>query len=74
MNSKLSKKTINKIESLCEEGCAEVNQLLNKASKGENLPELSDFSRSEISHIIEELGQIMSVYETDDKNKADTIK
>ena len=64
--SELSQKAINKIESLCEEGCTQINELLNKAGNGRELGELSDFNKDEISQIIDELSEIMSVY--DDKD------
>lgn len=65
MNPDLSKKAIEKIESLCELGCTQVNQLLKKAEKGNDIEELSSFTKSETSMIIEELGKIMSVYDED---------
>ncbi len=65
MNPDLSKKAIEKIESLCELGCTQVNQLLKKAEKGNDIEELSSFTKSEMSMIIEELGKIMSVYDED---------
>jgi len=65
MNPDLSKKAIEKIESLCELGCTQVNQLLKKAEKGNDIEELSGFTKSEMSMIIEELGKIMSVYDED---------
>ena len=62
----LSKKAISKIEALCDQGCSQVNELLDKAENGSKLEELSDFSSNEISQIIDELSEIMSVY--DDKD------
>ena len=67
MNPNLSKKARDKIEALCGQGCTQVNQLLEKASNGNEIEELSDFSSSEAEMIIGELGEIMSVYD-DDKN------
>ncbi len=64
--SELSQKAINKIESLCEEGCTQINELLNKAGNGRELGELSDFNKDEISQIVDELSKIMSVYSSDD--------
>ncbi|MBT8118381.1 MAG: hypothetical protein KJN89_01580 [Gammaproteobacteria bacterium] len=63
MNPDLSKKAVNKIESLCQLGCTQVNELLEKAEKGHDIEELSGFSKTEISMIIDELIEIMSVYE-----------
>jgi hypothetical protein len=65
MNPDLSQKAIEKIESLCEMGCTQVNELLEKADKGSDIEELSDFNKTEISMIIDELVKIMSVYEED---------
>jgi len=65
MNPDLSKKAIEKIELLCELGCTQVNQLLKQAEKGNDIEELSGFTKSEMSMIIEELGKIMSVYDED---------
>ena len=63
--SELSTKALNKIESLCEEGCSQINALLDKADEGSELEELSDFDKGEISQIIDELSEIMSVYSND---------
>lgn len=60
-----SNKVAKKIESVCEQGCSEVNQLLKKAEDDNNIEELSDFSSKEINQIIDELSDIMSVYEVD---------
>jgi uroporphyrinogen-III decarboxylase len=69
MNPDLSKKTTDKItakiEALCEQGCSQVNQLLEKSANGNDIEELSEFSTSEINQIIDELSQIMSVYKSD---------
>ncbi len=64
----LSKKTINKIEELCEKGCTQINALLKKTKKDNKLAELSDFTDSEINQIIDELEQIMSVYDDDNSS------
>lgn len=66
MNPNLSKKALNKIETLCGEGCCDVNQLLVRARNGNPLEELSEFSPSETKQILDELDQIMSVYEKRD--------
>jgi hypothetical protein len=63
MNPALSNKARHKIEILCEQGCGEVNQLLEKARTGDELDELSEFSSSEILLIIAELEEIMAVYD-----------
>lgn len=63
MNPALSKKARHKIEILCEQGCSEVNQLLEKARAGDELEELSEFTSSEILLIIAELDEIMAVYD-----------
>ena len=65
MNPDLSEKAIKKIESLCQQGCTQVNQLLEKAEKGDDIEELSGFSKAETSLIIDELVEIMSVYDED---------
>jgi hypothetical protein len=70
MNPDLSKKAClkikTKIESLCGQGCTRVNQIINDAKNGNKIGELSGFNRSEINQIIDELSQIMSVYDDDD--------
>ena len=71
MNPDLSKKAINKIEAICGLGCNQVNQLLEKAGNGSDVEELSGFSASEIKQIVEELGKIMSVYDTENTDKDD---
>jgi len=51
------------IESLCEQGCNQVSELLDKAESGSAISELSEFSHNEVSVIIDELSEIMSVYD-----------
>ncbi len=51
------------IESLCEQGCNQVSELLDKAENGSDISELSEFSRNEVNVIIDELSEIMSVYD-----------
>lgn len=63
----ISEKVTNKIEALCEEGCSQVNKLLAKAENGKKIDELSNFKSEEIEQIIDELGQIMSTYNDEDK-------
>ncbi len=71
MAPKLSKKAFSKIETLCEQGCTQINQLLENAKNGKNIAELAEFNASEIEQIIDELDQIMSVYSTGN-NDSDT--
>ena len=59
----LAKKITHKIEALCEQGCTQVNQLLDRAENGKEIEELSEFSQSEVKQIIKELVEIMSVYD-----------
>ena len=73
MTTNLSKKVSSKIEALCAQGCTQVNQLLENAKNGKNIVELAEFNDSESKQIIDELTQIMSVYNTDDNDSdADT--
>ena len=65
MNPDLSPKAIEAIESLCQLGCTQVNQLIDDAKNGKDIKELAEFSHSEQDMIIDELDEIMSVY--DDK-------
>ena len=51
------------IESLCEQGCNQVSELLDKAENGSDISELSAFSRNEVNVIIDELSEIMAVYD-----------
>ena len=62
MSPEPSRKVASKIEALCEQGCTQIKQSLEKAENGKNIKELSEFSSSEINQIINELGEIMSVY------------
>jgi len=62
MHPNLSKRAITTIESLCELGCTQVNQLIDDAKKGNKIDALSDFEASEVELIIDELTQIMTVY------------
>ena len=68
MNPALSKKAINTIEALCEQGCTHVNRLLEQAENGNSIEELSEFSSKEVEQIIEELAQLMSVYDENSDN------
>ena len=61
----LSEAAINAIETLCEQGCTQVNTLLEKAENNDDLEELSGFDNKERERIIDELSQIMSIYERD---------
>lgn len=63
MNPDLSQKAIDTIESLCQQGCTQVNQLIDDAKHGKNIDVLADFSDIEQHMIINELGEIMSVYD-----------
>lgn len=69
MKTDHSNKVAKKIESVCEQGCSEVNKLLKKAENSNNIEELSEFSKTEIQQIIDELSKIMSVYDIDDDTK-----
>lgn len=66
MNPDLSKRALDKIEALCGQGCSDVNLLLEKAKNGAHVEELAEFSNSEIKQILDELDQIMSVYNQKD--------
>lgn len=63
MISELPEKITDKIEALCEQGCTQINQILDRAENGSEIIELSEFSKSEVKQIINELIEIMSVYE-----------
>jgi hypothetical protein len=63
MNPDLSQKAIDTIESLCQLGCTQVNQLIVDAKNGKDIKELAEFSHPEQDMIIDELGEIMSVYD-----------
>ena len=63
--AELSLKASNKVEALCEQGCSQINELLDQAKKGKDLDILSDCNTNEVKQIIDELSQIMSIY-TDD--------
>lgn len=63
MNPNLSKRALDKIESLCGQGCSDINRLLERAKNGTRIEEFSEFDHSETKQILHELNQIMSVYE-----------
>jgi len=63
MQHDLPKKLEEKIESLCEQGCSQVNQIIDDAKKGDKIEGLEEFNGSEIEQIIDELSKIMSVYD-----------
>ena len=63
MQHDLPKKLEEKIETLCEQGCTQVNQIIDDAKKGGEIEELEEFNGSEIELIIDELSKIMSVYD-----------
>ena len=65
MNPDLSHQAVETIESLCERGCDEVNRLIDDARNGRQIEVLKDFSDTETSMIIEELVEIMAVYDKD---------
>jgi len=71
MNPDLSEKAAIKIELLCEAGCTQVNQILEKASNGAVIEELAEFSETEVELIIIELSNIMAVYEISDAEDCD---
>ena len=63
MQTALPKKLEEKIETLCEQGCSQVKQILDNAKKGEKIEALEEFNGTEIEQIIDELSKIMSVYD-----------
>lgn len=71
MNQNLSEKVSIKIELLCKAGCTQVNQVLEKASKGVAIEELAEFNTAEVEQIITELTSIMAVYEVSDAEDCD---
>ncbi len=71
MNPDLSRKVSIKIELLCEAGCTQVNQVLEKASNGVVIEELAEFDETEVEQIIIELTNIMAVYEISDAEDCD---
>ena len=72
MNPNFSKKISHKIEALCAQGCTQVNQLLENAANEKNIVELAEFNDLERKQIIDELTQIMSVYNTDNIDTDDS--
>ena len=74
MNPDLSSKALKQIEDLCESGCSQINTMLDKAKKGENVEQLADFNQAEAALIIDELNEIMSVYETSNDDEQSEIK
>ena len=68
MNPNLSPKLISRIESLCSLGCSQVNDILARAKTSQSINELSDLSTTEIEQVLEELEQIMSVYDSSNES------
>ena len=68
MNPDLSEKVSSKIEALCGLGCSRVNQLLKQANNGYEIEELAEFNHVEVRQIIQELDNIMAVYDSDDED------
>lgn len=65
MKAEHSKKVNATIETLCKQGCSQVNRIIDNAKNGNEPEELSAFTKSEVSEIIDELSKIMSVYDGD---------
>ncbi|HHJ36308.1 MAG TPA: hypothetical protein ENJ87_11130 [Gammaproteobacteria bacterium] len=63
MNPDFPEKLEDKIETLCGQGCAQVNQLIDDARNGGDVEALSGFSDNEVAQIIDELSEIMAIYE-----------
>ena len=63
MQSDLPKNLEAKIETLCKQGCTQVNQIIDNAKNGDKIEALAEFNGSEIEQIIDELSKIMSVYD-----------
>lgn len=63
MHPDLSPQAISIIEKLCAEGCSSVNDLLENVRNGQRIEALDGFQDNEVGLIIEELTQIMAVYE-----------
>jgi len=55
------------IESLCEQGCKRVNDIIKRAENDSTIEELDGFNLSEKKLIIQALSDIMSVYHKDKK-------
>lgn len=66
MNPNLSSQAIKAIESLCESGCTTVTRTIEDARNGKPVEQLREFSDAERKMIIDELGEIMSVYDNPD--------
>lgn len=66
MSADLPKNIELTIETLCKQGCSQVNQIIDDARNGNNIEQLSDFTQSEIELIVKELSNIMSVYDKDE--------
>jgi hypothetical protein len=63
MSPDLPENIVLKIEEICALGCSQVGQLLKKAKNGDPVQELAEFNQAESEIIINELTQIMSVYD-----------
>lgn len=63
MHPELSPEALTIIDQLCAEGCSSVNHLLEQVRNGGHITALDGFDEKEVVLIIEELTQIMAVYE-----------
>lgn len=51
------------VESLCQQGCAKVNQYINELQAGQQPPGIEALDRTERQALLEELVSIMMVYQ-----------
>lgn len=64
VNQKTSQQRIDfVVEALCQRGCRRVNQLLAVFDSGKEVPEFRSLASRERSAVVEELRQVMSVYD-----------
>ena len=51
------------IESICEQGCAKVNEIITALESGDSIEETADLGDGEREQVLLELKEIMAVYD-----------
>ena len=65
MNPDLSDDARTAVESICGLGCDRVNEIIDALESGRAVHETAGLDRSDRSRVLQELKDIMSVYERD---------
>lgn len=65
MNPDLSDDARSAVESICALGCERVNEIIDALESGCSVRETAGLARSDRSRVLQELKEIMSVYDRD---------